>query len=284
LLWRCRAALRRSDATYRTHADVLLRIDNDTLFQWWNVVNYGGYEVVLLMERLLAPGDVYVDVGANLGYMALNAARIVGDAGLVVAVEPEPRVGAKLEMNVQLNRAANVRIVREAVASAAGSATFRIATEEGLSRLENRRQSDHGMVPLETITVPVTTLPDVVQRHAPGRAVTLVKIDVEGHELAVLEASGPMLSAGITWFVAEINPGALTENGASLRRIGELLRAYGYAVYWISSHSADWFRLGRFPSLTRIDALTAADCRGADILAVPPGQEARLRTLGLARR
>jgi hypothetical protein len=162
------------------------------------------------------------------------------------------------------------------VSRTAGSARFRIATEEGLSRLDNLHQSDFGMIPLDTITVPTTTLPALACRHAPGRAPTLVKLDVEGHELQILEASRPLLRSGRTWFIAEINPGALAQTGASFRLIHDLFRAHDYAVYWISSHSADWLRLGRFPSLTRVDDPGRYDGQYADILAVPPGHDPRL--------
>jgi FkbM family methyltransferase len=277
LLWRYRRFFQRPDATYRTHGGLLLRIDNGVLFQWWNVINYAGYELVLLLERFLGPGDVYVDVGANLGFIALSAARVVGDDGLVLAVEPEPRVREKLTVNLALNRAASVRVVPEAVSDAAGSATFRVATEEGLSRLENDRRSGFGMILLDTLTVPVTTLPALTQRHAPGRTVTLVKIDVEGHELRILQAAGALLGPGQTSFILEINSGALAQNDASFTRIFDLFRAHGYAVYWISSHSADWFRWGRFPSLTRVDDPRSYEGRSADVLAIPPAHEDRLR-------
>src|SRR6187402_230919 len=86
------------------------------------VVYFGVYEfaVSALLRAFLAPGDVFVDVGANIGYDTVLAASLVGERGLVLSFEPSPRIRSRLERNVTLNRLTQVRVHAEAVTSAAG--------------------------------------------------------------------------------------------------------------------------------------------------------------------
>ena len=56
-----------------------------------------------MLEKYLKHGDIYIDIGANYGFMSINADRLVGDSGLVIAVEPEPRARDLLKFNAELN-------------------------------------------------------------------------------------------------------------------------------------------------------------------------------------
>jgi FkbM family methyltransferase len=261
----------KADETYPAYRDIMLRIDNHCLsaYQFWNVVNYGGFEIVLLLERLLQAGDVYIDVGANIGYMTVNGSRIVGPNGCVLAIEPEPRVRAKLIHNIELNCANNVQIISRALAGEIGTTSFCVATEEGLSRLDNGHGDNPCMVLLEKIEVPTTTLDALVEELTPGRAIRLVKMDVEGFEHEIFKGASNLLQRGETIFIFESNPGALEQNGVSLVDIDALLTAAGYDLYAIRGHTADWLRIGRFPSFQRI--VNASDYAAAhmDVIAIP---------------
>jgi FkbM family methyltransferase len=67
-----------------------------------------------ILEQL-APGDVFIDVGANIGYYSLLASKLVGEFGLVVAIEPSPTIFNSLKNNLALNRVGNIRLVNMAV-------------------------------------------------------------------------------------------------------------------------------------------------------------------------
>src|SRR5262249_887460 len=67
-----------------------------------------------ILEQL-APGDVFIDVGANIGYYSLLASKLVGEFGLVVAIEPSPTIFNTLKNNLALNKARNIRLVNMAV-------------------------------------------------------------------------------------------------------------------------------------------------------------------------
>ena len=79
----------------------------------------------------LAPGDVFLDVGANAGIVTVAAAAWVGPDGRVIAVEPSSREFARLERLVALNRLAHVTAMRAAVAAEAGQRMLRVAAPPG---------------------------------------------------------------------------------------------------------------------------------------------------------
>ena len=74
-------------------------------------------EETKLVSRLLEEGDVFVDVGANLGYFTLIASDAVGKTGRVFAFEPEPNNFSLLQKNVEVNKCANVCCERKAVST-----------------------------------------------------------------------------------------------------------------------------------------------------------------------
>jgi FkbM family methyltransferase len=253
---------------YPAYNNLELKIDPTVNFHWLNVVNYGGYEAVLLFERFLKPGDVYLDIGANYGYMSINAAKIVGPAGRVIAVEPEPRAGELLKFNARLNDA-RIEIVPKAISDVPGTANFNVATEMGLSRLDNARKNTSGMILQENVTIQKTTVDLLISEMIPDRDITLLKMDVEGHEMRILQGAAALVARQKTMFMLEVNFGALAQNDLSFKDIFEFFATRGYDVFWIHSHAADWFRLGRQPTLEKVKDYANYLNRNADILVIP---------------
>lgn len=271
ILYALRRLFMRPDETYRVYRNLEMRIDNncESVYQWWNVVNYGGFEIVLLAERLLREGDIYIDVGANIGFMSLNAATVAGVDGRVLAIEPEPRVREKLLFNVKLNCANNVTIIPRAISDKIGTAIFSVATEEGLSRLDHGLGDNPCMVLFEKIEVSTTTLDSLIEEFVPGRPIRLIKMDVEGFEYSVFKGAHRLLQRAETIFIFESNSGALLQNGRSLVDIHVLLTAENYDVFAIRGHTADWFRIGRFPSFQQVIDASAFATANLDVIAVP---------------
>jgi FkbM family methyltransferase len=139
-----------------------------------------------LFERLIAPGDLVVDVGAHWGYFTLLAATLCGESGKVVAFEPLPRNVSILTKNLQANRMGNVVVVQKAVSDREGVAELFLSRDSSGNSLISVPpgaelsfgQSDHLVV--ETVTLDGFFAPFC-------RKPTLVKLDIEGGELAALE-------------------------------------------------------------------------------------------------
>jgi FkbM family methyltransferase len=134
-----------------------------------------------LFRRYLRPGDLVVDVGANIGTLAIVAALRVGSQGRVVAVEAHPRMVQYLWGNVALNGLTNVDVRHCALGAGTGRA-----------RMTDMRSDDHNRVSLASgVDVPLRRLDDLDLPHGD---ISLLKIDVEGYEGPVLEGGAAVLA------------------------------------------------------------------------------------------
>lgn len=162
----------------------------------------GVYETDTLraIRRLLWPGDHFVDVGANLGYFTLLAAKCVGQNGRVDAFEPDPLNRDRLLRNVAANDLASIVTVH---AVAAGEANGTITLHHPAAGRGNHGQASTvaSLAPDgETFEVPL----DRVDARVP-RVPSLVKMDVEGAELHALRGMS-------TWFAGPKPPRLIIEH------------------------------------------------------------------------
>ena len=146
---------------------------------------YGAFEIseTRLVQALLRPGMTFVDVGANIGYYTLVAARLVGDHGLVHSFEPHDELRARLGENLRRNGLDNVVVHSEAIADASGEVEFFASTwgaNQGISSIIRGGARGDGR------TVKSLSLDDFFSTLA-GRRVDLVKMDIEGAELRAIE-------------------------------------------------------------------------------------------------
>ncbi|MBK8101072.1 MAG: FkbM family methyltransferase [Planctomycetes bacterium] len=145
---------------------------------------YHDLPIQVALRALLRPGDTFVDIGANLGMLSLLGARLVGDQGQVVACEPNPTLRARLDALVQRNHLTNFQVVAAAFGNASGTAELHeYAGHSGWGSLSTAGPG--GMPPTRTHTVPLVT-GDQAFADLPARP-TVMKIDVEGHEVPVLQ-------------------------------------------------------------------------------------------------
>ncbi len=150
------------------------------------IVLDGAWERVetAIMLRLLEPGMTVVDIGANLGYYAVIASRLVEPGGRVIAFEPEPRNQALLTANLKRNLCANVEVHLNAVSDEVGqSITLYLAAD---NPGDHRIFPDQEEAGREHATVVSTTVDAVVG----GAPVHFVKMDIqgaEGHALVGME-------------------------------------------------------------------------------------------------
>lgn len=162
------------------------------------ILRFGLFDLVVTecLMRLASPGDHAIDVGANIGYMSLVLARAVGKTGRVTAFEPHPEIFADLQANVA---ASVVEPVQAAVSAEPGMATLNVPAEFGFNRGVATIEEVGGQA--AAIDVRKVTLDGVV--GAAGR-IGVLKIDVEGHELSVLQgAKGLLEERRITHIVFE---------------------------------------------------------------------------------
>lgn len=171
-----------------------------------------------LLQRLAKPGDVVVDVGANVGYFSLLAQDRVGPTGRVIAFEANPDLAERLGTHFA-NQACPIEVVHAAVWDRAEDLTFHLATNTGWSSAATNDSFEVA----RTVRVPSLRLDQYF--HDPnGPRIRLLKVDVEGAELRVLQgAEGLFDAARIDYVVFETGgPSRL----AAFESSGELLAAF----------------------------------------------------------
>jgi FkbM family methyltransferase len=200
----------------------------------------GTYEpnTLCAIKNILRRDDVFIDVGANVGIISLAAARWVGPQGRVYSFEPSEREHRSLIRNVELNEGINVTAVRAALSDRVGRATLRVATSghAGLNTLgESIAYDGVGVAALEQVDV--TTLDDFIRAERIDR-VSVVKVDVEGAEGAVLSGSSRLLQELRPALVLEIFPRALAANKWTVADVENLLRGAAYNLFSIHPENA----------------------------------------------
>ena len=130
---------------------------------------------LMMISHYLADGGVFVDIGANIGYYAINAALL--GAEKVVAIEPNPIILARLKANIALNNLCSKITVHDVAVGAKKSvAKLTIADRDfGSSSIV-----DHS-VGAQQISVPILPLFEILKTEAVGTA-SVIKIDIEGME------------------------------------------------------------------------------------------------------
>lgn len=144
----------------------------------------------VLVEHLRS-GDVFYDVGAHIGYFSLVAAGLVGTSGEVEAFEADPVNIELVQENFRKNFLAHARVIPMAVWSSAGRVRFTRGSELSSRNAGGVLESSPWGFSDDLIEVEAITLDDHVQGH---RAPSLVKIDVEGAEMHVLNGAQKLLS------------------------------------------------------------------------------------------
>lgn len=170
-------------------------------------------------------GDVVYDLGANIGWYSLLAARRVGPGGRVIAFEPSVTNAAYIEWNAAANGFPNVSVVPAAVSDRDGWAVF---LDKGplMSRLDKdddedqaRRRAARNPTVLARRTVPVLSLDTwIAQTEQPPP--TLIKIDVEGAEIGALR--------GMRETLRSARPTLIIEPHGTRKAVVELLESFGY--------------------------------------------------------
>lgn len=144
----------------------------------------------LLVQSFLKPNDVFIDVGANLGMHTLAAARAMQGRGRIIAFEPFEPTQRLLAKSIWLNGFAEMTEIHQAaVSNRNGHQTLFLGATSG----------HHSLFPLSTpsslapkpVEVPIVRLSDVI---AGDTKVDLIKIDVEGAELEVLESARAIIA------------------------------------------------------------------------------------------
>lgn len=183
--------------------------------------------------RIIQPGHVVLDIGANIGAHTLHLARAVGARGRVVAFEPTDYAFAKLAENLALNPALASRVGCKQFmlgdADAPLATTGPVYSSWPLKEEGELHDLHRGRL-MTTNGASRRTLDSAVAEIGLSR-VDCIKLDIDGHECAMLRGAREVLRRWHPTIIMELAPYVLEEHGASLGELLQLLAAHGYLLY-----------------------------------------------------
>jgi FkbM family methyltransferase len=172
------------------------------------------------LEKHLRPGMVFYDLGANIGFYSLAAARLVAEEGKVYCFEPDPEVFGWLQRNIERNSSSNIHAVNSGVWSKTSSVHFQ-RSDTSISPGRGSGMVVSSPAPGACIDVPSYSLDDFVREAPPP---DLIKCDVEGAEVEVFKGARRLLSEHHPMIVCELHS---ENNRIELRKF---LEDIGYGV------------------------------------------------------
>lgn len=208
------------NVTVRTRS---FSVHDDVFAAFWGRVQAGEWEPdsFTVIDRFVAPGTTFVDLGAWIGPLTLYAAFA---AGTVHAIEPDPVARAALQANVEMNPWLAERIQVHAVA---------IGDRTGLARLGNITSAEGGdsMSSLLYSDAPTSWTVDCITLDrflaaVDGAPPSLIKIDTEGTEVELLDAASDWLAAVRPPLLLSVHARFWPDPYPRLTRLTELLSSY----------------------------------------------------------
>jgi len=205
---------------------------------------YGLYEpsTVTFLQTWLRPGDTFIDVGANVGYLSAVAADRVGPAGQVYAFEPEPGHFARLRRLAELNPSFRIVPNRSAVGDHQGTVQLFMSPHAGWHTIVPG--FNQGLFGCQgRLDVPIVSLDAYAAEHGIGSqgTIRLVKVDVEGAEAAVLRGAADLIRIrAIDAFLVEVTPPDFQHPTEPLSTMFAQMRCAAYKAYAQRPGASGW--------------------------------------------
>jgi len=227
----------------RMKVGVTLRLHEDPMYR--APFLYGEYEALhtRLIQSIIRPGDVCLDIGANFGYYSALFSKLVGATGKVHGFEPVPAFYALAQETIELNGASSIaKLHNVGLGSATGTFTVYTFSElaQGFASSSDLNRTD---------TTPhlcsVTTLDKFVEANA-IRRVDLMKVDVEGDELNVFLGGKQLLSTPFAPAITfEINTNCLSARALTPDDVQAVLAEYGYCTFFRIPHRGRIYKVAK---------------------------------------
>lgn len=185
-----------------------------------------------MFRRVIKKGDIVVDLGANIGYFTLLAARLVGKEGKVYAFEPEPVNYSLLLKNIEINGYKNIVPVQKAISSTTGTVRLFIDNEDSGGHTIRQYNDKMEFVEIESVT-----LDDYFRDK--GHPINVIKMDIEGAEMAALSGMNRIIkeNKNLKMFVEFYFPGIRRSGDSPEEFARRLLEDYHFSILAISDYT-----------------------------------------------
>lgn len=201
------------------------------------IYTLGAFEVdtLLALQKLVRPGDTVLDIGANIGAHTLHLARLVGDSGRVIAFEPTDFAVGKLRTNLRANPYLEPRVVVHQGFLVADPAVTSVPAIASSWPVDGTVPDDLLMASRAMGSSGASAISlDSVMAAAGDPDVRLIKMDVDGHELEVLEGARGLLRSRHPIIVMELAP-YVFHPPEKFDAMVNLLTDYGYSFEHLGS-------------------------------------------------
>jgi FkbM family methyltransferase len=188
------------------------------------------------MAKHLHSGGVCYDIGANMGFFSLIAARLVGPTGFVSAFEPVAENAASIRENVRLNQFSNINTFEVAVGRTSGEAELLLTDWDGGSTLAS--SSVKPSEPVSRRNVRVVALDDFIAEKN-LRLPTFVKIDVEGLELEVMQGMTKTIETAMPILLYEVDDGDREKFLNRWTALDKYVQGLGYDIVHLDNSYAN---------------------------------------------
>jgi FkbM family methyltransferase len=193
----------------------------------------------------LPVGGTFIDVGAHIGSHTLRAAKLVGEQGRVIAVEPNPIIAARLRDNVAASGWSNIHVQEAACGEIEGKLRLYAGSDvnSGTASLSSELAGSHGgggnwfevaVLPLDQILRPLA-----LQR------IDIIKVDTEGAETIVLRGGEASIRKYRPVLMLETVDGHLRKMNSSLAELESLLSSLNYRKGRYDEYNSEWIPVSK---------------------------------------
>ncbi|MEO0311644.1 MAG: hypothetical protein RIQ89_1301 [Bacteroidota bacterium] len=185
ILWR-NYALTSPNFEYELKNHVKINLDTRSILA--KNIFFDNYELneIAFLNKILRPGDTFLDIGANIGYFSLHAGQVLRNNGKIIAIEPTPDTFSKLKRNFELNNLTNVSTLNLGLSESEATLNFNVSND-GYEAWNTLGTLNIGT---NTTTIPIHVISFdqlLVDQQLDIDKIKLIKIDVEGWEVPVLK-------------------------------------------------------------------------------------------------
>jgi FkbM family methyltransferase len=194
----------------------------------WKILSEGNYEPATgdIIRMSLQTGETALDVGANIGVHTLRMAQSVGKTGRVIACEPLPHLQLKLQQNIQLNRFENIVEIVPAALSDYNGRTNMSAEVSSFNQGTGRMDKSGSM------EADVFRGDDLLEKIAIEN-LAMIKIDVEGYEMKVIEGLKQSIRKYMPRIIVEYDAAYWKTCNSSWQDLYDFLNSMQYSFYRI---------------------------------------------------
>lgn len=186
-----------------------------------------------VLKKLLNPGDMVIDGGANEGYVSLFLSKIVGDNGKVFSIEPNEENLDYFKKNIELNSIKNIVVIKKALSDKCSDISYYCNANEGAwgSVIKSVIPGS----PQKVIMTKGDTLDNISYEYNLIDKISLIKLDIEGNELKAFLGAERLISTSRPHLFFEVNLTFWSHLPESVDTLFNFLKSKGYELFTVKN-------------------------------------------------